>query len=222
MNKTKIEWCDYSWNPITGCLHDCWYCYVKRLRNYNRTPHLHEDRLHQPFKIKKPSRLFVCSTADLFGEWVLEEWINEVLKVTRMADWHIYLFLTKNPHRMQQFEFGDNTWLGTTVDIEENAKRIYDLTLTLHKNLFISFEPMLSGMDIPDYMFADIKWLIFGALTGGEKRRHPVREDWIEKILSKTDKIKIPVFMKNNLKPEWAHRLRQEFPDKLKITMREK
>jgi len=22
MNKTKIEWTNYTWNPITGCLHD--------------------------------------------------------------------------------------------------------------------------------------------------------------------------------------------------------
>ena len=29
MNKTSIEWCDVSWNPVTGCLHPCrWeYCY---------------------------------------------------------------------------------------------------------------------------------------------------------------------------------------------------
>ncbi len=29
MNKTLIEWCDYSWNPVTGCLHACrdTYCY---------------------------------------------------------------------------------------------------------------------------------------------------------------------------------------------------
>ncbi|HEY0087397.1 MAG TPA: DUF5131 family protein, partial [Candidatus Lokiarchaeia archaeon] len=31
MNRTKIEWTDYSWNPITGCLHNCWYCYAKKL-----------------------------------------------------------------------------------------------------------------------------------------------------------------------------------------------
>lgn len=29
MNKTSIEWCDYTWNPITGCFHPCrnTYCY---------------------------------------------------------------------------------------------------------------------------------------------------------------------------------------------------
>lgn len=29
MNKTSIEWCDYTWNPVTGCNHPCRdvYCY---------------------------------------------------------------------------------------------------------------------------------------------------------------------------------------------------
>ena len=29
--KTKIDWCDSSWNPITGCLHGCAYCYADRM-----------------------------------------------------------------------------------------------------------------------------------------------------------------------------------------------
>lgn len=29
MNKTKIEWCDSTWNPVTGCKHDCPYCYAR-------------------------------------------------------------------------------------------------------------------------------------------------------------------------------------------------
>lgn len=29
MNKTKIEWCDMTWNPVTGCLHGCPYCYAR-------------------------------------------------------------------------------------------------------------------------------------------------------------------------------------------------
>lgn len=29
MNKTRIDWCDSTWNPITGCLHGCEYCYAR-------------------------------------------------------------------------------------------------------------------------------------------------------------------------------------------------
>lgn len=31
MNKTKIEWCDSTWNPVTGCFHKCEYCYARRI-----------------------------------------------------------------------------------------------------------------------------------------------------------------------------------------------
>lgn len=31
MNRSKIEWCDHTWNPITGCRHDCEYCYARRM-----------------------------------------------------------------------------------------------------------------------------------------------------------------------------------------------
>lgn len=34
MNKQgegKIEWTDYTWNPVTGCLHGCHYCYAERV-----------------------------------------------------------------------------------------------------------------------------------------------------------------------------------------------
>jgi len=31
MNKTKIEWCDMTWNPVTGCLNDCGYCYARKI-----------------------------------------------------------------------------------------------------------------------------------------------------------------------------------------------
>jgi protein gp37 len=31
MQKSKIEWCDYTWNPVTGCLHGCPYCYAEKI-----------------------------------------------------------------------------------------------------------------------------------------------------------------------------------------------
>lgn len=31
MNRSKIEWCDHTWNPITGCRHECPYCYARKM-----------------------------------------------------------------------------------------------------------------------------------------------------------------------------------------------
>ena len=33
MEKTKIDWCDSTWNPVTGCLHGCEYCYARGIAN---------------------------------------------------------------------------------------------------------------------------------------------------------------------------------------------
>jgi len=45
MNKTKIEWVKnpdgtqgYTWNPITGCLNGCPYCYARKLANGRLKP----------------------------------------------------------------------------------------------------------------------------------------------------------------------------------------
>ena len=43
MNKTKIEWCDSTWNPVTGCLHECKYCYARRIANRFKPTHLLQD-----------------------------------------------------------------------------------------------------------------------------------------------------------------------------------
>jgi len=44
MNRTKIEYADYTWNPVTGCLHNCKYCFardfVQRFGGTDGTAHL--------------------------------------------------------------------------------------------------------------------------------------------------------------------------------------
>lgn len=45
MNKTKIEWADMTWNPVTGCRHGCGYCYARRIAERFRPfdlPHVTE------------------------------------------------------------------------------------------------------------------------------------------------------------------------------------
>ena len=64
MNRTKIEWTDYTWNPITGCKHGCWYCYAKKLtQRFKKVfpngfePTFYPERLKEPYKVKKPSKI---------------------------------------------------------------------------------------------------------------------------------------------------------------------
>ena len=33
MDKTKVDWCDSTWNPVTGCIHGCEYCYARGIAN---------------------------------------------------------------------------------------------------------------------------------------------------------------------------------------------
>lgn len=49
MDKTKIEWCDSTWNPVTGCYHECPYCYARGISNrFNAGfSHQEEGTLHE-------------------------------------------------------------------------------------------------------------------------------------------------------------------------------
>lgn len=134
MEKTKIDWCDSTWNPVTGCLHGCEYCYARRIaerfgdkksqkginHELEEPKHYLEDgkiraypfgfdpTLHRyrlvEYEGKKGRNVFVCSMADLFGAWVPDEWIKEVFEACKQAPQHNYLFLTKNPGRYIELE----------------------------------------------------------------------------------------------------------------------
>ena len=89
MNKTKIEWTDYTWNSITGCEYNCFYCYARRIAmrfNGHFKPTFHPDRITQPHKLKKPSKIFVCSMVDLFGDWIPDLWIEAVLATIKYTN----------------------------------------------------------------------------------------------------------------------------------------
>jgi len=200
MNKTKIEWTNYTWNPVVGCKHNCWYCYGKRIAkrffkdNPNYEPKFYPERLNEPYKLKKPSKIFVCSMADLFGDWVSRKWIEAVIKVAKDNPQHTFQFLTKNPKRYLEFEFLKNCWLGITIDGTEEKmiaqKKIEYLCEKRTNHTFISFEPLLGSMALLD--ISRINWIIVGAMTG-PKAIKPKKE-WI-------DSIKHPnIFYKNNIK----------------------
>lgn len=168
MNKSKIEWCDYTWNPVTGCEHNCPYCYAERIamrfkgkafpNGFN--PSFYAERLREPMKLRTPSKIFAVSMGDLFGDWVPNEWISEVFKICKEAPQHQYIFLTKNPKKFglinglwynYDCKWPENAWLGTSITNQVDAKRILKLPYG-GANTFVSIEPLLESVDLSFYL----------------------------------------------------------------------
>lgn len=119
MTKTKIEWCDSTWNPISGCpgtkiSPGCKNCYAERMATrlrgrcgYNTSePFMvtyHEERLKYPLEMAKPRRIFVCSMGDLFHEDVEPDFIDEIFAVMAMCPQHEFVVLTKRVDRMSSY-----------------------------------------------------------------------------------------------------------------------
>jgi protein gp37 len=116
--------------------------------------------------MKKPQTIFVCSMADLFGEWVPNLWIELIFAEIQKAKQHTYIFLTKNPSRYLKIPgtyFSKNIWFGTTVTGIGDIDRVYELQKLPLGNKFISFEPLLG--EIKNLDLTGIKQVIIGAQT---------------------------------------------------------
>lgn len=262
MNKTKIEWCDSTWNPVTGCLHGCPYCYARGIAQRfsghwneellrhsgangevhdleiamnrhttgkNRSvpvhdaqapypfgfdPTFHRYRLDEPARKTKGQTIFVCSMADLFGQWVPTKWIVDVLDACQRAPQHRYLFLTKNPQRYKELnELAllprlDNFWYGTTATTGDTPIFWSDF-----HNTFVSVEPIMEPFSYPpDPAALRVGWVILGAETGNRKEKVIPERSWVEPIVRFCKESGKPVFMKSSMAAICGEPLITEFP----------
>lgn len=210
----NIEWSIWTWNPVTGCKHGCEYCYAEGIANrfyaQKFEPTFYEKRLSAPYNSRIPEKynnhpgkrnVFVCSMADLFGEWVDETWITRVLDVCKdTPDWN-YLFLTKNPKRLLDFSFPENCWVGTSVDVRSRLALALNIMPQVDAAVkFISFEPLLEDMGQPNLSFID--WIIIGGQSGDTSRNIPPKQpqwEWVESLLFAARKTDTKVYFKPNL-----------------------
>lgn len=246
MNKTKIDWCDSTWNPITGCLHNCEYCYARTIANrfgfhasepdinervllempisagrkvpypFDFQPTFHRYRIAE-YLNKKGRSIFVCSMADLFGNWVPDSWLDEVFDACDKAPQHNYLFLTKNVDRYVGYgvPMSKNMWYGTSITRESEMHLFNSLPVLC--NTFVSIEPILEDLQVEKHnvMFRQVDWVIIGAETGRRKDKVIPKREWIEDIINECRKNGTPVFMKSSLAEIWGEPLIQEFPKQL-------
>lgn len=212
-----IDWAKWSWNPITGCLHDCPYCYARDIATLGNTArafphgfapafkpvHLNTPRnMNVPKGAAKDQRLrnvFCGSMSDWFGRWVPEGWINGVLDSMRAAlAWH-FLVLTKFPKRMAEFDLPPNMWAGTTVDLQARVRNAEAAFADINARYrWLSIEPMLEKLTFKQLDL--FQWIVIGGASSSSRSpewKPPF--DWIVYLLDQAREAGVPVYMKPNL-----------------------
>lgn len=231
-DNTDIEWADWSWNPVTGCLHGCPYCYARNIAfdiyppEVGFAPTLWADRLTAPQNQGVPKgaaevvarkNIFTCSMADLFGRWVPAEWIERVLaEAAANPQWN-FLFLTKFPKRMSEFKIPPNAWMGTTVDLQArvaNAEKAFENVKAGVR--WLSIEPMIQPLKFNRLDLFD--WVVIGgASPSGAIDGTPatpawnVPIDWIVDLHQQARKAGCKIYYKTNSGLSGETRIR-EYP----------
>ena len=194
--KSKIEWTESTWNPVTGCdkvSAGCENCYAfrlaQRLQKMGNAKYaegfkltLHEKCLNDPYSWKKPMFIFVNSMSDLFHKDIPLDYIQKVFEVMNNNPRHVFQVLTKRAERLinlaDKVSWTKNIWLGVTVENDSCKKRIRYLKETPAKIKFVSFEPLLDDIGVLNMNGLD--WAIVGGESGWKAR--PMQEDWVVNI----------------------------------------
>lgn len=191
--KSRIEWTEATWNPLTGCTKispGCKHCYAevmsRRLKAMGQRNYangfkltLQEQMLDLPLRWKKPLTIFVNSMSDLFQEGVPAEYILRVFDVMNRASWHRFQVLTKRSERIaelnEQLPWAPNIWMGVSVENQKYTYRIDDLRRTGAAIKFLSLEPLLGPLH--DLKLSGIDWAIVGGESGPGARA--MDESWV-------------------------------------------
>jgi protein gp37 len=231
MADTSIEWTDTTWNPTTGCdkiSAGCDNCYAltmaRRLKAMGQAKYqtdgdprtsgpgfglaVHPDTLGEPFKWRKPRKVFVNSMSDLFHAKVPMEFVRRVFEVIEATPQHTYQVLTKRAARLpkvaDKLPWPSNLWLGVSAEDQEQANlRIPALLATPAKVKFISAEPLLGpvvlrddwiGLDPYSRDKASLNWVIVGGESGPNAR--PMAPDWARHLRDQCVSAGVPYFFK--------------------------
>jgi protein gp37 len=216
---STIEWTDSTWNPVTGCTKvspGCDHCYAQtfaeRFRGVPGHPFergfdltIRPGRLSQPLTWKKPQMVFVNSMSDLFHRDIPDKYIIDVFRVMNSATMHTFQVLTKRAERLErlsrQLHFGENVWVGVSVESPRYFGRIRHLRRVPATVRFISCEPLLSAL--PDLPLEGIDWVIVGGESGHGAR--PMRHEWVTCIREQCAESNVSFFFK-----QWGGRQKKK------------
>ena len=209
--RSRIEWTEHTWNPVTGCTKlsaGCKHCYAealaKRLRAMGAPGYengfeitLHPHRIAEPIGRKKPTMYFVNSMSDLFHEAVPFDFIDRVLDTIRATPQHRYQILTKRPEVMASFfrkrAVPDNAWLGTSVENRRHGLPRIEILREIDAPVrFLSIEPLLE--DLGELDLEGMDWVIVGGESG--PRARAMSPEWARSIQVQCHNADVAFFFK--------------------------
>jgi len=166
------------------------------------------DRPDKPWLNGYPRIIFVNDLSDGFCDDVdPSEWLGPCLHKMSQSP-HIWLLLTKWPRAMGHF-FPDgapeNFWLGTSVLRQKDEWRIQELLQIKASVHWLSLEPLLSLVDLSEYLPL-ISWTIIGGESGPGAR--PMYPQWARDVRDQCQEAGTPYFFKQQ--GEWIHKSQQK------------
>jgi protein gp37 len=209
-DRSKIEWTEATWNPVTGCdkvSPGCAHCYAetfaKRFEGVPGHPYeqgfaltLWPERLDIPLRWKRPRMVFVNSMSDLFHERIPDEYVAEVFEVMSEASQHTFQVLTKRHERLAKLApvlpWPHNVWMGVTIENRRFVHRADHLREVPAAVRFISAEPLLGRLEGLD--LDGIHWLIAGGESG--PRHRSVKEEWLTELRDRCENEGVAYFFK--------------------------
>lgn len=210
MPKTKIPWCDETWNPVWGCYNDCQYCYAKKIaKRFGKTeqerdflPMWKESNFNKQFA-KSTKRVFVNSMSDI--TWWNFDWRKKVAKKIQEYPDIDFIFLTKN-RRYREYNLFyniyhlENVIYGLTVTSPEDLLNFEDARFPERYRWLLNIEPILGDFNIfyhvNENTIKKFDWIILGAETGNRKDKVIPELSWYRHFLDQHD---VPVFLKPSL-----------------------
>jgi protein gp37 len=209
-DRSRIEWTQATWNPVTGCTKvspGCKHCYAEtfaeRWRGILGHPYeqgfdlrLWPERLELPLRWKKPRAIFVNSMSDLFHERIPLDFIRRVFATMEKASWHTFQVLTKRSERLAELapdlSWPPNVWMGVSIETARYVGRSDHLRKVPAAVRFLSLEPLLESLGTLD--LSGIHWVIVGGESGPGAR--PMEATWVREIREQCRAAGVPFFFK--------------------------
>lgn len=210
--RDSIGWCDYTWNPVYGCLRNCAYCYASKMHyrfwkaymegkdvpeQYHvpfDTIQYFSNRLLEPGRKKEHSRIFMGSCTDIaFCEL---KFFFDIISVCIEIKRHTFMFLSKSFRIYTCLpEMPNNVMTGFTLTKSDNESETALYYLSGLKRPFLSIEPLL-GEILPSKYYDKMELVIVGAMSG--PNAVVPKKEWIDSVRKNIPSQKI--FWKNNIK----------------------